>query len=108
MKTRNNLTNYNGSTRLWWRVPVAAALLGWATWITINVANYVSGKDRGERLSTIEAQLMIEKSDNRLRVEADSKISVLEARIYEKIRSLEEQFKILNERLRMDELRAKP
>lgn len=102
-----NSPNGNG-VRLWWRVPVAAAALAWSTWITINVANYVSGEARGERLSTIEARLMIEQSDTRLRIERDEKIKEIEARIYEKIRSLDEQFKGLNERLRLDELKRNP
>lgn len=99
----------NGNGRIWWRGSVltglAGAMLAWSSWVTLNVSNYVSGEARGERLSTTEAQLMIEKADVRLRIEADAKISVLEARIYEKIHSVEEQLKILNERLRLNELK---
>lgn len=101
------MSNGNGNARLWWRVPVAAALLAWATWLTINTANYVSGKDRGERLSTTEAALMIEKSNSNLRLEWAAAFTTIELRIYDKLRSLEEQLKILNDRLRLDELKAK-
>lgn len=97
--------NGNGSVRFWWRAPLVMAVLAWSTWITINVANYVSGEARGERLSTVEAKLMIEIADKRLRAESITDINVLEGRIYERLRTLEDQFKIMNERFRVSELK---
>lgn len=100
-ETTTKPPNSNGSARMWWRVPVAAGLVAYFTWLTVNMANYVGGKERGERLNTVEAQLMIEKESNHLRVEWDAKIS-------QTIRHLEEELKALNERLRLDELKRNP
>lgn len=99
-----NTTNGNG-VRLWWRGTAATALVAWMTWISLNVANYVTGEGRGERLSTDQAKLMVEQADNRLRLERDTKITELELRIHNRLVSLEEHLKILAERLRLAELK---
>jgi len=59
----------NGNGRALFRtiaVSLTAVLMAWMAWVTANVQNYVSGEKRGERLSTVEAQLMIEHSERKL------------------------------------------
>lgn len=69
------------------------------TWVTVNVANYVSGEVRGERLTTTEAKLMIELADHQLRLEQTVEHAVVETRINDRLKALEEQIHIVNEQL---------
>lgn len=100
----DTLNGRNGNGKLWWRGTAVAAALAWGTWVTVHVANYVSGEARGERLTTNEAKLMIEIDHQHLRIERTAEIGVMEARILEKLSELKEQVKVLNERLRQDEM----
>jgi len=62
---------------------LAVALLGWMTWVTLNIASYVSGEARGERLSTTEAALMIETSNTKMRSEWVTDLKEIDRKITE-------------------------
>jgi len=77
------LHTHSGNGGSWAKLVIGAligtvilGLVSWMAWVTINVANYVSGERRGERLSTVEAELMIERSDEQLRREFDARLKV--------------------------------
>jgi hypothetical protein len=53
---------------------VFVGMISWMSWVTFNVANYVTGEKRGERLSTTEAELMLEKMAAKLRREWDDRL----------------------------------
>lgn len=108
MTPTNSIGNGNGNARRWWYGIAVTGILTWASWITVHVANYVTGEARGERLSTTEAKLMIEIADHHLRVERDAQIAASEVRMNDRIHSMEEQIKLLNERLRLNELKRIP
>lgn len=94
------LINGSNGKSSWWRGLILASALGWMTWVTVNVANYVSGEVRGERLTTTEARLMIELADHQLRTEQTAEHTVVETRINERLKVVEEQVRILNEHSR--------
>jgi hypothetical protein len=68
----------NGNGKAWFRtiiVAISLLFITWMTWVTIHLQNYVSGEKRGERLSTVEAELMIERNSEKLRKEFEARLS---------------------------------
>lgn len=59
---------------------ISLAGMGWVTWITINVADYVSGEKRGERATMNEFRLELARNNIVITEELHKAIGSLELR----------------------------
>jgi hypothetical protein len=60
---------------------IAVTVMGWSTWVTINVGDYVSGEKRGERATMTEFRLELATHDERVLTEFRKTIEILEVKM---------------------------